>query len=67
MSPETPAWNSNSHKDVEHHLDEEDKEEDKEVEGTITPVEIQKDTEIIFNEFQQIYNNIQQFSSCIFK
>lgn len=38
--PETPARNANSHEDVYHHLDEEDEEEQKEVEGTITPVEI---------------------------
>lgn len=55
--PEAPARNTDRHQDVHYHLDEEDEEEHKEVEGTITPVETERDPAIILNILQEIYNN----------
>lgn len=43
--PEAPARDANSHNNVKHQLGEEDKKECKEVEGTVTPVEKQKEDE----------------------
>lgn len=63
--PEAPARNADSHKDVDHHLDEEDEEERKEVEGTVTPVETHRDPDVILNTFRQIHRNILKLSSCM--
>jgi hypothetical protein len=35
--PETPSRNANGHDNIDNHLDEENEEEGKEVEGTVTP------------------------------
>lgn len=41
--PETPSRDTNSHDDIDDHLGKENEEEDKEIEGAVTPREKRKD------------------------
>lgn len=41
--PETPSRDTNSHDDIDDHLGKENEEEDKEIEGAVTPREKRKE------------------------